>query len=234
MNDFDYDVMCKKRIARGDRNRKRGSKSKKCTLGSDYLTKKQWKERCGEMETYNLNRPIEWKVFKRMNKELQNEYLEKLRKEYCVSKANLVELFNVSRSTLFRYFEEAGIDVRFGVGPRMSADQRNRWDEFLGKVSERVSEVISETAEAAKTIEFISPPAPANACEDIHEMITERAEEAAPRMSMRKFTLNFDGPIDVDAVRNSLFYMLGENTSGSLFISFNSSCHANHDPFGPF
>lgn len=29
MNDFDYDVMQKKRIARGSYNRKRGSKSKK-------------------------------------------------------------------------------------------------------------------------------------------------------------------------------------------------------------
>ena len=41
MHDFDYDAMQKKRIARGASHMKRGSKSKKCTLPSDYLTAAQ-------------------------------------------------------------------------------------------------------------------------------------------------------------------------------------------------
>ena len=45
MNDFDFDVMTKKRIARGAAARKCGSKSRRCTLPSDYLTDAQKKAR---------------------------------------------------------------------------------------------------------------------------------------------------------------------------------------------
>lgn len=40
MTDFDYDVKQRRELARAAKYRKRGSKSKKCTLPSDYLTQK--------------------------------------------------------------------------------------------------------------------------------------------------------------------------------------------------
>lgn len=52
MNDFDYDIVQKKRVARGafaHVNRKRG----KCRLPSDYLTAAQKREMNGKMKTYN-------------------------------------------------------------------------------------------------------------------------------------------------------------------------------------
>ena len=47
MNDFDYDALQKKRLARSDRCRKRSTR--KCTLPSDYLTPSERKRRNGEM-----------------------------------------------------------------------------------------------------------------------------------------------------------------------------------------
>ena len=57
MNDFDYDIVQKKRVARGafaHVNRKRG----KCRLPSDYLTAAQKKEMNGAVKTYNITRPM--------------------------------------------------------------------------------------------------------------------------------------------------------------------------------
>lgn len=51
MNDFDYEVMQRKRLARQAFHRKSGSKSKKCPMSTDHMTRKQWLERCGESVT---------------------------------------------------------------------------------------------------------------------------------------------------------------------------------------
>lgn len=57
MDDFTYDCWQKKQLAQQARHRKRGSKSRKCSLPSDNLTKKQWKERNGKTLSINLNQP---------------------------------------------------------------------------------------------------------------------------------------------------------------------------------
>lgn len=58
MNDFEKEVREKKSIASGARHRVNGSKSKRCTLPSDYLTPAQRKKLNGEVYTVNLNKPI--------------------------------------------------------------------------------------------------------------------------------------------------------------------------------
>ena len=77
MNDFDYDIVQKKRVARGafaHVNRKRG----KCRLPSDYLTAAQKREMNGEMKTYNITRPMPWEDFKAMQDDLKREYLRNM------------------------------------------------------------------------------------------------------------------------------------------------------------
>lgn len=77
MNDFDYDIVQKKRVARGafaHVNRKRG----KCRLPSDYLTAAQRKERNGAVKTYNITRPMPWEDFKAMPDDIKREYLRNM------------------------------------------------------------------------------------------------------------------------------------------------------------
>lgn len=77
MNDFDYDIVQKKRVARGafaHVNRKRG----KCRLPSDYLTAAQKKEMNGAVKTYNITRPMPLDEFKGMPDDLQREYLRNI------------------------------------------------------------------------------------------------------------------------------------------------------------
>ena len=89
MNDFDYDVMIKKRVANSARNRKRGSKSKKCPMSTDHMTRKQWLERCGETVTYNLSKPMEWQDFCNLPIHIQKEYLLNLIKLYSTTASDL-------------------------------------------------------------------------------------------------------------------------------------------------
>ena len=73
MDDFTYDCWQKKQLAQQARHRKRGSKSRKCSLPSDNLTKKQWKERNGKTLSINLNQPTSWVIFKEVSKPTQEE-----------------------------------------------------------------------------------------------------------------------------------------------------------------
>ena len=75
MHDFDYDAMQKKRIARGASHMKCGSKSKKCTLPSDYLTAAQKRRLNGPVSTYKLDEPMNWESFKAMPEDLQKKYI---------------------------------------------------------------------------------------------------------------------------------------------------------------
>lgn len=65
MDDFTYDCWQKKQLAQQARHRKRGSKSRKCSLPSDSLTKKQWKERNGKTLSINLNRLLPGRFLRR-------------------------------------------------------------------------------------------------------------------------------------------------------------------------
>ena len=71
MNDFDYEVLQKKRLARQAFHKKGGSKSRKCPMSTDRMTRKQWIERCGEVVTYELGKPMGWEAFKQMPVALQ-------------------------------------------------------------------------------------------------------------------------------------------------------------------
>lgn len=77
MNDFDYDCMQKKRVARGafaHVGRKRG----KCRLPSDFLTPAQRKEKNGEVKSYNITRPMPWPEFKTLPEDLKREFFRNM------------------------------------------------------------------------------------------------------------------------------------------------------------
>lgn len=77
MNDFDYDCMQKKRVARGafaHVSRKRG----KCRLPMDFLTPAQRKEKNGEVKSYNITRPMPWPEFKTLPEDLKREFFRNM------------------------------------------------------------------------------------------------------------------------------------------------------------
>ena len=95
MNDFDYDVLQKKRTAAGARHMKRGSRSKRCSLPSDNLTPAQLKRRNGPVSTYKLDAPMRWDDFKEMPADLQKQYLTYLVETYGATNEMLGDMFYV-------------------------------------------------------------------------------------------------------------------------------------------
>lgn len=126
MHDFDYDVMQKKRIARGAAHRKRGAKSKKCTLPHDNLTKKELRALSGEVKTYNIHQRLAWAQFKELPDDLAAEHIAYLVDTFGVNVSYIAVALGVSDRTVALYLREHGIQVkkcRFVTTPE--------WFEFL-------------------------------------------------------------------------------------------------------
>lgn len=105
VDDFTYDCWQKKQLAQQARHRKRGSKSRKCSLPSDSLTKKQWKERNGKTLSINLNQPTSWEIFKEVSKQTQEEYLNHLLAVYGANATSLATMFHVQPHTIRRFIQ---------------------------------------------------------------------------------------------------------------------------------
>ena len=102
MHDFDYDAMQKKCIARGASHMKRGSKSKKCTLPSDYLTAAQKRRLNGPVSTYKLDEPMSWESFKAMPEDLQKKYILGLQENYGANDEMIGKMFKKSDTIALR------------------------------------------------------------------------------------------------------------------------------------
>lgn len=209
MNDFEFDVMERKRIARSAKYRKYGSKSKKCAMSTDHMSNKEWKERCGEVVTYPMNKPMRWNDFKRMPLDLQHEYIFTLIEKYNVNYTALAEMFGVISMTVSNYFKTNGFGVSFSCGNRMNAVERDAWHQFLYK-EDNMDDATVESEDAHP-----------DGCDDV---ITDICDNTTVNydngMRMSKFSLQFSGKIDITAISNSLYRILGENSVGEIDIEF--------------
>lgn len=213
--DFYKEISEQKRIARGAIHRKGGSKSKKCSMSTDYMTQKQWKERNGPVMSYVMNEPIAWDSFKQMPKDLQEQYVKNLVEKYGATYTNLSELFEMSVTTVRKYFSKQGIDPGCHVGHRMNAEQRSVWMEFLGVEEESIEaeiekiETCADIAEESGDTEEIVP-----------ETESPKPEVVKPSCTMKRFTVEFNGHIDVDMIANSLRMILGDGSNGNLRVEY--------------
>lgn len=136
MHDFDYDAMQKKRIARGASHMKRGSKSKKCTLPSDYLTAAQKRRLNGPVSTYKLDEPMSWESFKAMPEDLQKKYILNLQETYQANNDMLGKMFGVTGVSVCRMRNALGIKA-MGQS-KMTRDEvavrDAKWDAFCNGV----------------------------------------------------------------------------------------------------
>lgn len=128
MNDFDYDNLQRKRIARNARYKKNGSKSRKCTLPQDMMTAAQLKRRNGEVNTFNLGKPMKWNEFNTMPDDLKIEYIEMLRLSYNASNSKIAEMMDKPRASIVREIARLGLDDM--RKRQMSRTQEEEWEKF--------------------------------------------------------------------------------------------------------
>lgn len=192
MNDFEFDCLQKKRLAQQAKYRKRGSKSKKCPMSTDHMTKKQWIERCGKIVTIKMDSPVSWASFKELSKQTQEEYLKNLMEKYHINASSLAEMFHITPITVRRHIATQGLAVSFPVGHSMNAEDRRAWELFLSgdAVEQSENEVSLEN----------------------EEMCDEEP------MSMCSFSLRFSGKIDVSMISNSLVRILGDHSVGEIEV----------------
>ena len=132
MNDFDYDVLQKKRTASGARHVRKGSRSKKCTLPSDLLTAKQRKELNGTVETYNLGAAMKWKEFKEMPLDLQARYIENIQARFDVRQWMVSRMFGVSEVAMTNHFRRNGIHWESHMRKKANPDSVRAFEQFSG------------------------------------------------------------------------------------------------------
>ena len=190
MNDFEYDVMVKKRIARGAVNRKCGSKSRKCSLPSDYLTTGQWKKRNGDVIVFTMDSPVQWSDFVRLSPVTQTEYLGHLVEKYHASGATISEMMGISYTKFVKHCKEIGFSLLACRGHNMNKKQREEWAEFVRPVSKAAPDVTDETDEDIKQ----------NAV--CVQSLSGRIDQMPSSLS--SFSVCFDGKIDPDGIANSI------------------------------
>lgn len=227
MSDFEFDCLQKKRIANQAKYRKRGSKSKKCNLPFDRLTNKQWKDKCGPVITYSLNKPMIWDDFKQMPVYVQAEYITNLQKKYGVTAVDLGNMFGVRALTVRKHADANNLGVEFPRGHAMNATRRAEWVKFLGEdVHDEVNVPAPESlTESSEPVVFNTDNG-----EEENTLWPEGYEEPADNvvmplepkvMCMKKFSLQFAGVIDVNMIANSLKLILGDKSEGELEIICN-------------
>lgn len=184
-----------KRLVSSARHKKNGSKSKRCSLPSDHLTERQWKARCGEIMEYKLSSPVPWAEFKRYPRDIQEMYIQNMVEKYHVTASDLGRLFGCHYATISRFCQKQGLHVPFAVGRRMSAEEKAAFE----KLFTQVAAPAQETAELE--------------CPDVEEL------DKVPPMSMRSFSVHFDGPFDPTMVLNSLSSILHDGERVSIYIT---------------
>jgi hypothetical protein len=98
---FRQDVKEKKSIGRGAFAKKNGSKSKKCTLPYEYLTKKEREKLNGEVISFNPKAFYTYDEFKALPEEYQVKYVNSLLNRYnCSLVAISTYVFGMDRNTL--------------------------------------------------------------------------------------------------------------------------------------
>lgn len=101
----------RKSMLSGARHKKGGSKSKKCTLPSDTLTKREKEKMNGEMKVYNLKYPVTYSEFMDMPQDIKEEYIRSMQLRYHANASMLANAFRMTVNEFGEMMNGLGIVV---------------------------------------------------------------------------------------------------------------------------
>ncbi len=195
---FVSDVHERKQLVPSARKVKNGSRSKKCTLPSDYLTKGQLKRMNSEIITYKMNVPMDWKSFKAMPLNIQEEYLSNLVDKYNVRLSHIGCMFGVTGSTVNKYIKDhnfSSVKIYKRGSSKISSEDLYRWSRFIHVESE------SRTT-------------------DVENVVVDATCNNAKSMKISNLNVSFEGSINLNDIVAYLKLTLGNNIEGHMEISF--------------
>lgn len=208
MNDFDYDILQKRRVARGAIHRKNGSKSKRCRLPHENLTPKQLKGLNGQVMQYAMNEPKDWSGFKALPMDLQKEYVRNIVGTYSCSCTELGEMFGKHPQTVRNYFKNNDFGINFPRGGRGSSADKERFLAFVNGgqyCSESPTpDVLYSAQETDSGAEELSESVEERMGSGGHDMPKLRPEP----MVMSRVNMTFEGTMDSRMISNSIAHIL--------------------------
>ena len=119
----------------------KGKSHRGCTLPCDNASKKELKQLNGEVVEMNIKKPMSWKSFKKMPKDLQEEYLVFLHNEFGATLTDIALKLGLSRrQSFYRWCKTQRLDAsKFcSRGHKSKVDQR--WEKFWEDDSEVTTE----------------------------------------------------------------------------------------------
>ena len=153
----------RKRIGRGDFNKKRQG-GRHARLPSDNMTKKEWEKMNGEIKSYDMAKPAQWKEFLAWPTDLQKEYILGLERTFHATSEDIAIMMGCAPSTLRNYRTKIGCAAKRGGGKREPLDT-DAWECFW----------IPAPAAVEKCEE--SPEKSIEKCEDLSEKLDENSDE---------------------------------------------------------
>lgn len=129
------DIKSKKAAARGAFARKRGSRSKRCSLPSDNLTPAQLKRRNSQVSTVKLNQPITYAELQTLTPSLKFLYLDNLIHHYKARRIDIVTMLGVAQNTWVKLLPTLPGKLIFEGKPKHPAPE---WLEFIGGRAEEI------------------------------------------------------------------------------------------------
>lgn len=144
MNDFDYDVIQKKRIAQGARHRVIGSKTKHVNL--PQYTKAEIKKRSGQVMTYTMNEKHTMKELRGWADDMRKKYLQRLANECGMTAVEMTRILDVSVSAVYQALRREGIKPQ---GGQRSDEQREKYLAMMGLVETKEEGTQGETCPAS-------------------------------------------------------------------------------------
>lgn len=172
---FKEDSKEKKITARSARKKARHTG---CKLPSDYMTSKQKRQLNGEVKIMNVRKPMTYKYFKTLPKDLQEEFLDYVVSTFHVTAEILCkELFNISAPGLRNYIRTKNMKSPWTRGQHMPQFDRECWEKFLA--GEEVEELqnapespqndLCETNTGSEGTDITVENEPQNAPEELEE-----------------------------------------------------------------
>ena len=201
MNDFDYDVLQKKRIAAGARHMRRGSRSKRCFLPSDNLTPAQLKRRNGPVSTYKLDEPMRWDEFKEMPVDLQKKYLTYLVETYGATNEMLGDMFYVHPTYVGAMKKALGVVSHnpHRVLGEKKAIRDQMWAAFCNGVVGG-GDAVKETPREPEKVETL----PVRCPDELEEVALTQAEPERKYLELGRISAEFTGPFNLESLASWL------------------------------
>lgn len=149
MNEFEYEVMQKKRLARNARHKKNGSRSRFVSLPSD--NEKPKKE---DVKVYKIGKPISWEEFKSYPNDIQKEYLRWVAEELNATTGMLSELWGIRPGSMWAYFKPRNLNGILPLGCKEKYKKRfKKW--LKGDKNESATKTVEPPKEEPPKIEKV-------------------------------------------------------------------------------